>query len=43
MNDAMNSFLELVKYAAPYSLAWSLGIRAYKFIVGAMTGKDPDV
>lgn len=43
MNDAMTSFLELVRYAAPYSLAWALGVKAYKFIVGAMTGKDVSI
>ncbi len=40
MNEAMLSFIEIVKVCAPYSLAWALGIKAYKFIVGAMSGKD---
>lgn len=40
MNEAMLAFIEIVKVCAPYSLAWALGIKAYKFIVGAMSGKD---
>lgn len=40
MNEAMLSFIELVKVCAPYSLAWVLGIKAYRFIVNALTGKD---
>lgn len=40
MNEAMLSFIEIVKQCAPYSLAWALGIKAYRFIVNAMTGKD---
>lgn len=43
MNDAFSSFLAIVTVTAPYSIAWALGIRAYKFVVGAMTGKDSDV
>lgn len=43
MSDAMTSFLEIVKYAAPFSLSWNLGIIAYNFIVGAMTGKDVSI
>lgn len=40
MNDAMLSFLEIVKACVPYSLAWSFGIMAYNYVVGAITGKD---
>lgn len=40
MNDAMISFLELVKACAPYSIAWSLGIKAYRFVVNAFVGRD---
>ena len=40
MNEAMTAFLEIVKTAAPYSIFWSLGIKAYRFIVAAMTGED---
>lgn len=40
MNEAMTTFLEIVKSAAPYSIFWALGIKAYKFIVAAMTGDD---
>lgn len=43
MENAFVSFIELVKEVAPYSLAWALGIRAYNFVVGAMTGKDVNV
>ena len=40
MNDAFSSFISIVNEVAPYSIAWALGVRAYRFIVGAMTGKD---
>lgn len=43
MNEAMLSFIEIVKAVAPYSLAWALGIKAYKFIVGCFTGKDVSI
>lgn len=40
MQEAMLSFLELVKFCAPYSIAWGLGIKAYRFVTNAMLGKD---
>lgn len=40
MNEAMLSFLEIIKEIAPYSISWALGVRAFRFVVGAMTGKD---
>lgn len=40
MNEAMLSFLELVKAVSPYSLSWALGIKAFRFLVNAFTGKD---
>lgn len=40
MNDAFSSFISIVNEVAPYSIAWALGVRAYRFIIGAMTGKD---
>lgn len=40
MNEAMLSFLEIVKEVGPYSIAWTMGIKAYRFIVNAFTGKD---
>lgn len=40
MNEAMLSFIELVKECAPYSLAWVMGIKAYRFVVNALTGRD---
>ena len=43
MNDAFSSFLVIVNGVAPYAIAWSLGIRAFNFIVGAMTGKDVSI
>lgn len=36
----MLSFIELVKMCAPYSIAWALGIKAYRFVVSAFTGRD---
>lgn len=43
MNEAFSSFISIVNSVAPYSIAWALGIRAYRFIVDAMTGKDADI
>lgn len=40
MNEAMLSFIELVKICAPFSISWALGIKAYRFIVNAFTGRD---
>ena len=40
MNDAMITFLEIVSHTAPYSISWALGIKAYRFIVDAMTGRN---
>lgn len=40
MNEAMLTFLEIVKYTAPYSIAWGLGIKAYNYILNAFLGKD---
>lgn len=41
MNDAMIAFVELVKVTAPFSISWALGIKAYRFLVSAFTGRDP--
>lgn len=41
MNEAMLAVLELVKTVAPYDLAWRFGIKAYRYIVDALTGRDP--
>lgn len=43
MDDAFLAFIEIVKAVAPYSIAWALGIRAFRFIVGAITGKDVSI
>ena len=40
MNDAFACFIEIAKTCAPYSLAWAFGVKAYRFVVGAFTGKD---
>lgn len=40
MYEAMMSFLELVKGIAPYSIAWGLGIKAYRYVVNAFLGRD---
>lgn len=43
MNDAMLSFLEIVRAVVPYSVAWGLGIKAYNFVMGAFLGKDVSI
>lgn len=43
MNEAMTSFLEIVKVCAPFSLFWGLGIKAYKYVTGAILGRDPNI
>lgn len=40
MESAFNTFFELVKGCAPYSILWGLGILAYRSVVNAITGKD---
>lgn len=40
MNEAFTSFISLASSVAPYALAWALGVRAFRFVVGAITGKD---
>lgn len=40
MNEAFLCFIEIVKITAPYSLAWAFGIKAYRFVVDAFTGRD---
>lgn len=43
MNEAMITFLEIVKAVVPYSIAWGLGIKAYRFVVGCFLGKDVSI
>lgn len=43
MNEAMMSFLELVKVCAPYSIAWAFGVKAYRFVVNALIGRDAQI
>lgn len=40
MNEAFTTFISIVETCAPYSLAWALGMRAYRFLVNAFTGRD---
>lgn len=40
MNEAMLSFLEIVKVCAPWSLAWVFGVKAYCFVVDALSGRN---
>lgn len=43
MNEAFLSFINIVEEISPYALAWALGVRAFRFVVGALTGKDVSV
>lgn len=43
MQDAMSSFLVICGDVAPYAIFWALGMRAFRFVVGAITGKDVDI
>lgn len=40
MNEAMTSFLALVTECAPYTIAWVFGIKAFRFVINALSGKD---
>lgn len=40
MNEYADAFLELVKVATGPALCWAFGIKAFRFVVGAFTGKD---
>lgn len=40
MNEAMLTFLSIVEAVLPYTLAWGIGIKAYRFITNAYLGKD---
>ena len=41
MNEAMLCFLELVKTVLPWDLSWRIGFKAYRFVLDALTGRDP--
>lgn len=41
MNEAMLCVLELIKIVIPWDLAWRFGIKAYRYVLDAMTGRDP--
>lgn len=43
MEEAIKAFLVIVAFTAPYDIAWSFGRKAYKYVVGALTGKDVDL
>lgn len=38
MDYVMLAMLEIFKSMAKYSIAWALGIRAYRYVVNAITG-----
>jgi len=40
MTEYAEAFLELVKYCAGPALIWAFGIKAFRFIIGAITGTD---
>lgn len=40
MEDAIKAFLAIVAFTAPYDIAWAFGRKAYKYVVGALTGQD---
>lgn len=40
MNEAFLCFVEMVKITAPFSLAWGFGVKAYRYVVDAFTGRD---
>ncbi len=41
MNEAMLCVFEIIKNVLPYDLAWRFGIKAYRYVVDAFTGRDP--
>ena len=43
MNEAFLSFINIVQEISPYALAWALGVRAFRFVVGALTGQEVSV
>lgn len=43
MNEAFTSFLAIVREVSPYAVAWALGIKAFRFVVGALVGKDVSI
>lgn len=43
MNEAMLSFLAIIALVAPFDLAWTFGIKAYRFIVDAFTGRNANI
>lgn len=40
MNEAMLCFLSIVTVCAPYDLAWAFGMKAYRYVVDAFTGRN---
>lgn len=43
MNEAMLSFLALVEGLVPYTIAWGLGIKAYRYVTNALLGRDAQI
>ena len=43
MPEAMESFMVIVRDVAPYSIFWALGMRAFRFVIGVITGKDVEI
>lgn len=40
MNEAMLSFLAIVEGVVPYTIAWGLGIKAYRYLTDALLGRN---
>lgn len=43
MNEFAQAFLEVVKVSAMPAMCWAFGTKAFKFVVGAFTGKDVSI
>ena len=43
MSEYAEAFLELVKVATGPALCWAFGTKAFRFVIGAFTGKDVNI
>lgn len=43
MNEAMLSFLAIVEGLVPYTIAWGLGIKAYRYLTDALLGRNAKI
>ena len=43
MNEAMLSFLAIVEGVVPYTIAWGLGIKAYRYLTDALLGRNAKI